>query len=515
MIGLSAVRPWPTVDDRMNRLRILGGTVLTLDASGAVFDPGEVLVEDGRIAAVGPRGGLTPHLTMGTSSVPYEPYEETIDASGALILPGLVNAHCHSSDTLVRGTAPMLPLEAWSQFSDAGRFGRTPREIYLSAMLTAIEALKTGTTTILDHLRLSPGLTLEGLEAAARAYIHAGIRAVIAPVLSDLPVAETLPLDMIDLPPAHAANLRRAPMSRQEQVDLCQAFIGKWKTRIGVQVGPSAPHRCSDALLECCGEMAARHHVRLHMHFLETAAQAVVARRRFRDGTARHLAALGLLPQASLVHCVYADEDDLDVLASSGAMAVHCPVANLRLGSGTMPWYALATRGARIALGTDGVLCNDSLSMLTVMKTVGLLHAEDSHLEPSDILRAATAYGAAVCGLHDVGAIEAGRRADLSIIESPPTQDSYTTAVLGLEWQRPVMVIVGGTVVVRDGRLTMVDEGAVAAEARDVASALIRRNAARFAEAREMVPFMQRLAARAKEVEPSTRSGKVRSASSS
>ncbi len=145
---------------RTRRLRIRGGTVLTLDAHGALYDPGEVTVKDNQIVAVGPR-----------TDQPRAPDEDILDAPRGLILPGLVNAHCHSSDALVRGTAPAQPLEAWSQFTEAGRWGRTPHEVYLSALLTAAEALRTGTTTLLDHLRLSPGLTLDGLEAAARAYV--------------------------------------------------------------------------------------------------------------------------------------------------------------------------------------------------------------------------------------------------------------------------------------------------------------------------------------------------------
>ncbi len=484
----------------MSRVRVCGGRVLTLDAANAVWDPGEILIEDGRVTGVGPRRERPPRAD-----------EEVIDAPGALILPGLVNAHCHSSDTLVRGTAPLLPLEAWSYFTEAGRAGRTPREVYLSAALSAIEALRTGTTTLLDHLRLSPGLTVEGLEAAARAYCDVGIRAVIAPVLSDLPASETIPLDLIDLPGALAEPLRRSPASWREQADVCEAFIQAWKPQIGIQVGPSAPHRCSDALLERCGEMSERHGVRVHTHFLESTAQAVVSRRRFPQGPARHLAALGLLQRASLVHCVHAD--DVETIAASGAVVVHCPVANLKLASGVMPWSTFADHHVPLALGTDGVLCNDSLSMFTVMKVAGLVHTGGAEAET--LLRAAVHGGAAACGFAGGRGIEPGNRADLIVLDPAIHHDPVGRVVYAEEWRPVQTVIVEGNMVVRGGRPTAVDEAALLEEAREASARLVARNASHYRFAEQIAPHMQRLVMRATEVYASTPSGTHRSASSS
>jgi 5-methylthioadenosine/S-adenosylhomocysteine deaminase len=482
-------------------LRVCGGVVLTLDAADSIFDPGEVWIEDGRITGVGPR-----------DDTPPSPHETVINAPRGLILPGLVNAHCHSTDALVRGTAPTLPLEAWSQFAEAGRAARTQREIYLSAALTAIEALKTGTSTLLDHLRISPAPDPGGFGAAAQAYLDAGVRAVVAPVLSDLSAAEALPLELVPLPAGYLAALEQRPAPWQEQVVACEAFVEAWHDRVAVQIGPSAPHRCSDALLLACGELAARRRVRLHTHFLETIPQAVVARRRFRRGAARHLADLGLLSNTSLVHCVHAD--DFDTIAASGAAVVHCPPANQRLASGRMPWRALASRGVPIALGTDGVLCNDSLSMFSVMKVAGLIHTEEPRPQPREILRAATAGGAAVCGFSDIASLEPGKRADLIVLGPSLSHDPYNRAVYEEEWRPVETVIVGGRIVVRDGRVVTFDEEAILEEAREASAALIRRNAAKYRFAEVVSDAMRRLVVRAREVYASTRSGMSHSGSS-
>jgi guanine deaminase len=483
-------------------LRIRGGQVLTLDAAGTIIDPGEVIVEGGFITYVGPRGRRPPLL-----------HEALVEAPRGLIMPGLINAHCHSSDTLVRGTAPTLPLEAWSQFTEAGRSNRTVREIYLSAALTAIDALKTGTTMLLDHLRLSPAPAPDGFGAAAQAYLDAGLRGVVAPVLSDLPIAGTLPLDLIDLPAVDLRPMHSTPPPWREQIAVFDAFLMAWNGRIDVQVGPSAPHRCSDALLEACGEIAARRGIRLHTHFLESVPQAVVAQRRYRHGAARHLAAMGLLTTMSLVHCVHAD--DVETIAESGAVVVHCPVANQRLASGRMPWRAFAGRGVTLALGTDGVLCNDSLSMLSVMKVAGLIHIEEPRPLPRELLRAAVQGGAAVCGRPDLGSLEPGKRADLVVMGPSVCRDPYSRVVYEEEWRPVETVIVDGRVVVADGRLTTIDEQAIFGEALEASAALIARNAGKYRYAQETATVMQRLVARAQEVYASTRSGSNRSVSCS
>ncbi len=486
----------------MGRLRVRGGAVLTLDAAGTVYDFGEVVAEAGRVVYAGPADALPP-----------APDDDVVDADGGLVLPGLVNAHCHSSDSLVAGTAPALPLEAWSLYTEAGRFGRTPRDVYLSAALAAMDAAKSGTTTLLDHIRLSPALTPDGLDAAAQAFLDVGVRPVIAPVVSDLAPAETMPLDLIDLPSELAASLRRPGVPWREQLDVCEAFLVKWQGRVTVQIGPSAPQRCSDVLLDACGAFAQRYGARLHMHFLETAAQAVVAGRRFSGGTARAFGDRGLLANSSLVHCVHVDDDDVGAIVASGAVVVHLPHANLRLASGTMPWGAFASRGVPIALGTDGVLCNDSLSMFSVMKTAGLLHAGQPGTDAIDLLRAATQQGARACGVDGIGALTPGARADFVVLAPAVSRDPLDRAVYGEESRPPRVVVVDGQVVVRDGRLTRVDEDGLIAEAREAAEALVRRNASRFEHAGAMAAPMLRLVGRAKEVLASTRSGKGHSGS--
>lgn len=477
-------------------LRITGGTLLLNDGTGRVLDRGELYIAGSTIAAVG----------SGAERLEADYAADTaLDATGMLVMPGLVNAHYHSSDALVRGAAPGMPLEVWSPFTDAGRLDRTPREVYVSAQLGALEALASGTTAVLDHLRLSPALTEDGLDAAARAHLDAGVRTAVAPVLSDLPVAETIPIELAELPPhlAQAATATRQPPG--EQLGVCAAFLARWAgrdLRVRVLVGPSAPQRCSDALLESCAALAARYGTGMHLHVLETRVQRYTCQRRYAGRTIEHLAALGVLgPRTSLVHAVWATDDDLDVIASTGTTVVHCPTANLRLGSGIARVPEMLRRGVRVALGTDGPGCNDSLNMVTVMKAAGLIHtlASADHTTwpaPDALLRMATHDAAAVLGYGgQVGALRAGQLADIVLVplDQPafaPRPDPTGQLVYASEGARVDTVIVGGEVVLRGGRSTRVDERALYAEARTLAASLWTRNAAAYARARELAPYL-------------------------
>ena len=289
---------------------LLGGLCLLPDGEGHRPERADLQVCDGKIAAI-----LDPE-----SERLCEPLDTRVDARGFLVVPGFVNAHTHSPDNLIKGSTPNLPLELWSLHSASGREGRTPREIYVSALLGCIEAMRTGTTTVLDHIRFSPAPDPEGLDAVARAYRDCGLRAVVAPVVADRAVIDTMPLDPEDLP---AAVQSPRIMPPEEQLSLVEAFIDRWhdpRGRLHGAIGPSGPQRCSDHLLELSGDLSRRRGVIWHSHVLETKAQKAMGLRLYGESMVRHLDRLGLLtPRTNLVHLIWAEPDDLDVVARSGA----------------------------------------------------------------------------------------------------------------------------------------------------------------------------------------------------
>jgi cytosine/adenosine deaminase-related metal-dependent hydrolase len=454
-------------------------------------------IRDGRIAAL--------HDTP----PPPAAGELVLAAEGMLCTPGLINAHHHSPDNLIRGSAPDLPLELWSLHSAAGREQRSPREVYLAALLGCVEMLRGGVTTVLDHIRFSPAMAPETLDAVAQAYRDAGMRAVIAPVLADRAVADTLPLEAADLDGADiSAYGRRPAMPATEQLALVAGFVADWHGhdgRLGVAIGPSAPQRCSDALLLAAAGLAARHGLVLHMHLLETLAQRAMGLRRHAGGMVAHLDTLGLLgPRTGLAHALWLEDGDPDLLARRGAAVVHNPVSNARLGSGRFGLRRLRDAGLRIALGTDSACCNDSNSMLETIKAATLLTRQptvppEAWATPAEILSLATSGAADVLGLGALtGRIAAGMAADLALfrLASPafaPLLDPVRQLVLAENGAALDSVLVAGRVVLRHGRCTRLDEAALWAEAQGLAARRLRDNAGVLADASALEAPLRRM----------------------
>ena len=493
----------------MSRIRIAGGLCLLPTPSGHRAERCDIDITDGSIADIRAAGTHAPPAAV-----------EIIDAREFLVTPGLVNAHTHSPDNLVRGTAPNLPLELWSLSSAVGREGRTPREIQVSALLGCIEMLRTGTTTVLDHIRFSPDLDPAGMDAVATAYREIGIRAVIAPVVADRPVIATLPLDADELPAdSPSAYGRKALMPAVEQIALVERFVRDWhgrEGRIGVAIGPSGPQRCSDQLLERAADLSRRHGIPLHSHVLETRAQQVMAQRLYGGSMIAHLDRLGVLsPRASLVHVIWADDSDFDLIARAGAAVIHNPVSNAKLGSGVCRLAALLARGVTIGLGTDSACCNDSNNLLETAKWTALLHslqarAGESWIGPEQALVMATRGGARAIGLGArIGSIAPGFAADLAFfrLRAPalvPLNDPVRQLVQSENGSGVAMTMVAGRIVMREGRCVALDEAALWEEASELAARRLRANAGIYEAASRLADPIRRMYRRIGVPDPET-----------
>ncbi len=482
----------------MTSIWITGGLCLLPTPSGHRAARCDIAIVDGEIIDVQSAGTRAPPPVV----------DETIDARDLLVTPGLVNAHTHSPDNLVRGTAPNLPLELWSLSSAVGREGRTPREVEVSALLGAIEMLRSGTTTVLDHIRFSPDLDPRGLDAVATAYREIGIRAVIAPVVADRPVIATLPFEPDELPPETPnAYGSKALMPAAEQIALVESFVRDWhgrEGRIGAAIGPSGPQRCSDDLLQRAAALSLRFDIPLHSHVLETRTQQVMAQRLYGTGMITHLHRLGVLsPRASLVHVIWAETPELDLIAETGAAVIHNPVSNAKLGSGVCRLPELLARGVTVGLGTDSACCNDSNNLLETAKWTALMHAlhvraPESWVGPEQALVLATRGGARAIGLgHRVGSIAPGFAADLAFfrLRSPafvPLNDPVRQLVQSENGSGVEMTMVAGRIVMRAGRCLAIDEAALWAEASELAARRLQANAGIYgAAARLAEPIMR------------------------
>ncbi len=401
---------------------------------------------------------------------------EELDARGQLVLPGFVNAHYHSHDVLAKGTLEEVPLEAWRLYALPPQYPpRSVEEVRARTLLGALECLRSGMTTIQDMLTLYP-FEDRHLDAVIEAYQRIGIRVVFSLQYADRKGLETIPY-WKDIFPKELHSLLSTAAEPERQLDLLGHFertclAAPARPRVHWALGPSAPERCSPALMARTMELARRYDLPVYSHIYESRGMALQARLTLPEhggSLIRRLAAEGNLdPRLNLAHSVWLARDEIELLAQTGTGVVLNPQGNLKMKCGIPPIRALQDAGVRIALGCDNCSCSDAQNMFMAMKLYALLAAVSDPIpgppQAAAALRAATEAGAASANLgHAIGRIAPGCKADLTLIDmSDPSWSPLNSAVRQLvhvEAGRGVRhVIVDGAVVVRDRRLTTIDE---------------------------------------------------------
>ena len=448
----------------MGDLLIKGAHLLEPDGPVRQAD---IRATDGVITEVGPR------LAAGSAQV--------VDGEGMLAMPGLINAHTHSGQSLDRGTTPNLPLDLWLVWAVFASVARTPDDAYTTAAAGALEMLQTGCTAVLDHVYFphdDPDAFDAHAEAVTSAYHDVGLRAGVAPMLGDLPFAQTIPTHLLS--PADAAGLPDGPRFDAKSLGaMVDSFVATRKDthpRVAPLLGPSALQRCSEEFLAAQCDTADRYGVGIHTHLLETKSQIFAGHHRWGCSTVQKARDCGLLrPGASLAHSVWVDSDDIANIAATGATAVHNPCSNLRLGSGVMPIVEMVNAGVPVAVGADGAASNDSQNMFETLKLAALLHTlvgdHRSWLTAEQVWATSLRSGAKALGA-PVGRIAPGARADIVLL----TLDRHVLAerhalvaslVFAENGQSVHTVITQGEVVLQDGNPTRVDAAEIGRRARE------------------------------------------------
>ena len=340
------------------------------------------------IAAIGPM-----------TEAPAPDYARVIDASGKLVMPGLINGHNHSAMTLFRGMADDLELTAWLHdhiFPAEARL-ISPEMVYWCTRLAAAEMILSGTTCVADAYFFS-GMSSQALS-------DCGMRAVIGHGIVDFPVPSV---------PDPAKN-----------VETVAAFISQWLGRdplITPAVFAHAPYTCSPVTLRKAQKLAADTGVRFFLHIAETRNEMDMIIDPHGTSPIRHLAALDLLDRNTVcVHGVWLDDEDLDLVAQSGATVVTCPQSNLKLASGIARVRHMENRGIPVGIGTDGCASNNSLDMFREMDMLAKIQkiaCQDATVLPAqNALHCATLGNAGLLNLSKVGKLEAGWQADLILLD--------------------------------------------------------------------------------------------------
>lgn len=452
-----------------------GNNTLTLQACRLLPEAGQsqaplvdIDIRQGRIQAILPAGQVPPE-------------GKVIDGRGLLAAPGLINGHHHSHEHFHKGRYDRLPLELWMNYVRPPEpLPLTPRQVYLRTLIGAMEALRTGTTTLVDDLNISPLLDREHLAAVFQAYEDSGIRALVGPSLFDRPFYRALPYAEEELPAGLLQRLDAQPATPPaERLALLEELARERhpdQHRVGVIAAPSAPQRCSQEFLLAVRDVADRHNLALITHVHETRLQAVTAQRFYGKTMVAYLYDLGFLkPATSLIHGVWLTPEDIHMLAESGATVQHNPTSNLKLGSGLAPLRALLDAGVNVSLASDGCGSTETLNLHTVMSDCALVHklrGNDYHRWPGaeEAHHAATVGSARGLGRdHELGQLAVGYRADIALyrldrpaflpLNNPLRQRVYAETGASLD-----SLLVDGQVVMQGGRLTRIDEASIAEE---------------------------------------------------
>jgi guanine deaminase len=438
------------------------------------------------------------------------PAVEVIDAHDHLVLPGFVNAHYHSHDVLAKGTLEEVPLESWRLYALPPQYPpRSVEEIYARTLLGALECLRSGMTTIQDMLTLYP-YEDRHMDAVMAAYEKVGIRVVFALQYADRKGIETIPF-WKDTFPAELHPLLSTAAEPERHLDLIGHFE---ETRLKAAprplvswaLGPSAPERCSSALMQRTMELARRYDIPVYTHIYESRGMALQARLTLPEYSGlliRQLAEEGVLdPRLNFAHSVWLSREEIDLLAQHGAGVVLNPQGNLKMKCGIPPIRMLQDAGVRIGLGCDNCSCSDAQNMFVAMKLFALLAAVSDPIpgppQTTAAIRAATEAGADGARLgHKIGRIAAGHKADLTLIDlndpSWSPMNSAARQLVHVEAGRGVhTVLVDGKVTVRDRKLVSVDETTIYEAVKAVMPGFRQDFAAISARVAKLQPWLDR-----------------------
>jgi 5-methylthioadenosine/S-adenosylhomocysteine deaminase len=438
----------------MSSILIKNGTVVTMDARDSIVR-GDILIADGRIAEVGGTG-----QTAGT----------VIDATDCAVIPGFVQTHIHLCQTIFRGAADDLALIDWlKQRVWPMEAAHSAESIAASARLGIAELIKGGTTC---------ALTMETVNHTAEVFKvvdETGFRATVGKCMMDK--GDEVP----------QALQEQTENSIAESITLLEAWHGKADGRTRYCFAPRFAISCTQELLQKVAGLARQRGVMIHTHASENRTECELVQQETGLRNIAYLDSVGLTGRhVALAHCVHLSVDEIETLRTTGTNVVHCPSSNLKLGSGIAPVAKLLEHGISVSLGADGAACNNRLDMFTEMRTAALLqkvlHGPEV-LPASRALRMATMDGARAMGLgSEIGSLEAGKRADLSIVRldrlhATPASDLVSALVYSAEANDVETVLINGELVMRDRKLLSIAESETIATARAEAEKLMVRAA--------------------------------------
>ncbi|PNV60412.1 N-ethylammeline chlorohydrolase [Clostridium sp. chh4-2] len=429
------------------KIEIKHGTILTLNNKNEIIEDGVLCIDNEKIVSTGRE-----------CMVGFIP-DKVIDAKGGIIMPGLVNAHCHSPMTMFRNFAGGLPLQTW-MFKKIRPLQQyvTQKDIESCAKLAYIEMIKSGTAAFAEMYAWAD--TLGELTA------ESGLKALIAGNYGK------------DQGLAGVIDKKRI-LEHSEEIE--EKSNGKVKEGLLLHSLYAVPEKtiCETA------EFALEAGLRIQIHVSETKTEIEECQEKYHMTPIKKLDELGVFRVPAIAaHGVYLEEADIEVLKQRNVSVAHCPVSNLKLGSGIADIYKLMNSGVNVCLGTDGAASNNNLNLFKEANIAALIakgiHCDPTIVSAEEILRIAIENGYKALGIEKSGRIEAGMNADIIILSAKephftPLTEVYDAVVYAGQAGDVVMTMVNGEILMEDRVIKTLDEEKILADAKETAKRILKR----------------------------------------
>ena len=423
-------------------LLISHGVAVTMDPQRRVLQDAAIAVQGDTILAVGDSSELARQFTAA----------KVIDADGALLLRGLINAHTHMAMSFFRGLAEDRSLQDWLQkyIFPAEAKNVTADFVLWATRLSMLEMLRGGTTTVADMYYFE--------DEVARALKDGGMRGILGETIIGFPAPDN--------------------KTSQSAFAYTEHFLDHWKHDpiITAAVAPHAIYTCSEQLLKQAAALARAHHAPILMHVAEAPYELEVSRREHGLSPVQYLLRIGVLgPDLVGAHCVWLDDSDIQTLATHSVGCSYNPSSNMKSAAGLMPAPEMLTAGAAVGIGSDGPASNNNQDLFEEMDLAAKLQKfarmDPTALPAQQVVEMATITGARALHLdHQIGSLETGKKADLIVVETTaphatPMYNVYSQIVYSLKQSDVRTTIVGGRVVMEDRRMQTLDEKLILAKA--------------------------------------------------
>lgn len=421
---------------------IVGGTIVTMDDERRIIENGAIAITKGKIDIMGTRRIVTQNVRA----------RQTIDATGKVIIPGLINTHTHVPMTLFRGISDDLDLNDWLTQYIFPAEAKNVDEAFVRAgtRLGLAEMIRGGTTTYCDMYYFE--------DAIANETKKAGVRGVLGETIIQFPVADN-----------------KTP---QDALAYSERFINKWKNDplIVPALAPHAAYTLTTDHLKAVRALSDKTGAPMVIHVSETRKEIADIVQQYGSRPVQYLDSIGFLNDRTIAaHLVHPRPEEIDILKARGVGAAHCPQSNMKLGSGTAPVPEMLQKGLAVGLGTDGAASNNDLNMWEEMDTAAKMHKNFLHdpkvVSAKEAFEMATIGGARALDLDQItGSIDVGKRADIVIVDmdglhQTPMFNLYSALVYTTKASDVRTVIINGRVVMRDRRLLTLNESVIKKDA--------------------------------------------------